>query len=44
MKRLFLLFPAAFLALAACDANDGPAEELGEEIDEVTDEAENSVD
>jgi len=44
MKRLFMLFPAAFLALAACDTNDGPAEELGEEIDEVTDEAEDAVD
>lgn len=42
MKRLLLLFPAAFLFLAACE-NDGPAEELGEDIDEAADDLEDAT-
>lgn len=42
MKPHYLLFPAAFLFLAACE-NDGPAEELGEEVDEAADEMEDAA-
>lgn len=31
-------------SLAACDTNDGPAEEVGEEIDDAADEVEDAAD
>ena len=36
MKTIFAsLFAVGALSLAACDANDGPAEEVAEDIDNV---------
>ena len=39
MNRLLALLFAVLLAgpLAACDGNDGPVEEAGEEVDEALD-------
>lgn len=31
-------------SLAACDTNDGPAEEIGEEIDDAADEVDDATD
>ncbi|WP_417476670.1 hypothetical protein [Maricaulis sp.] len=45
MKRLLMLLPAAALFFAVgCDSNDGPMEELGEEVDEAAEDIEDSVD
>lgn len=38
------LLVAAVLGIAGCDMNDGPAEEVGENIDEAADELEDAVD
>ena len=32
------------LGLTACDTNDGPAEEIGEQIDDAADDVEDAVD
>ncbi|MBT8144803.1 MAG: hypothetical protein KJO55_08880 [Gammaproteobacteria bacterium] len=37
------LIAAGLLGLAACDINDGPAEELGENLDETAEELEDAV-
>lgn len=42
MIALFLSLGAA--GISACDTNDGPVEEAGEEIDEAADEIEDEVD
>lgn len=42
---MFAMGAAGTTMLAACeDANDGPVEEAGEEIDEAADEVEDAVD
>ncbi len=38
-----LLAPLFALSLAACDVNEGPAEEAGEAVDEAVDEAGDAV-
>ena len=45
-KSLVALLVAmgAIGGVAACDSNDGPLEEAGEELDEAGDEVEDSVD
>ena len=45
VKTFIAASSAAFLAggLAACDDNDGPAEQAGEKIDEATEEAADAV-
>ena len=42
MIALFLSLGAA--GISACDTNDGPVEEAGEEIDEAADDIEDEVD
>jgi predicted small secreted protein len=42
MIALFLSLGAA--GISACDTNDGPVEEAGEEIDDAADEIEDEVD
>ena len=42
IKRMFLLVLFA-LPLAACDTNDGPAEELGENLDNAAEETRDAV-
>ncbi|PWN56744.1 hypothetical protein [Abyssibacter profundi] len=41
-RTAFLAFLAALMisAFSACDSNDGPAEEFGEQVDETTEEVE----
>lgn len=41
---LAALIMAALLGMAGCDTNDGPAEELGESIDEAADDLEDAID
>tara|TARA_X000000368_G_scaffold270608_1_gene214477 strand:+ start:18848 stop:18991 length:144 start_codon:yes stop_codon:yes gene_type:complete len=46
MKNAFKLFGATLLiasSLAACDFQDGPAEEFGEDIDDAAEELQESV-
>lgn len=38
-----LVAAGAFGTLAACDSNDGPAEEIGEDIDDAAEEIEDST-
>lgn len=42
IKRMFLLVLFA-LPLAACDTNEGPAEELGENLDNAAEETRDAV-
>lgn len=42
IKRMFLLVLFA-LPLAACDTNDGPAEELGENVDNAAEETRDAM-
>lgn len=42
IKRMFLLVLFA-LPLAACDTNEGPAEELGENLDNAAEETQDAV-
>lgn len=42
IKRMFLLVLFA-LPLAACDTNDGPAEELGENLDNAAEDTKDAV-
>ncbi|MEQ8559112.1 MAG: hypothetical protein RIB03_12410 [Henriciella sp.] len=44
LALLFAIGAAGTGTLAACDANDGPVEEAGEEVDEAADEVEEEVD
>jgi hypothetical protein len=39
-----LLACAPMIGLAGCDDNDGPAEEVGEAVDEAAEEVEDAVD
>ncbi|GAB2878380.1 hypothetical protein ACCI51_08900 [Microbulbifer echini] len=45
MTKLTLIFSImlSVFALAACDINEGPAEELGESVDQTADKIGNSV-
>lgn len=45
MKKpiIAILMGLGAFGLAACDTNDGPVEEMGEEIDEAADEVEEEV-
>ncbi|UTF59771.1 hypothetical protein [Gilvimarinus sp. DA14] len=43
LKRILLLAVFA-LPLAACDTNDGPAEELGENLDNAAEETGDAMD
>ena len=45
MKKplIAILFGLGALGLAACDTNDGPVEEFGEEVDEAADEVEDEA-
>ncbi len=46
LRHLFLalLIATGATSLAACDLNEGPAEEAGEEIDEAAEDAEEQID
>lgn len=44
LALLFAMGAAGTTTLAACDSNDGPIEEAGEELDEAADDVEDSVD
>ncbi|MEM5516873.1 hypothetical protein WNY37_07915 [Henriciella sp. AS95] len=44
LALLFAFGAAGTSMIAACDSNDGPAEEAGEEIDEAADDVEDAVD
>ena len=39
----FLFATAALTTVAACDSNDGPMEEAGEELDDAADEVEDAT-
>lgn len=41
---LFAIGAAGTSTLAACDSNDGPLEEAGENMDEAADDVEDAVD
>tara|TARA_R100000365_G_C2748118_1_gene78926 strand:+ start:2106 stop:2246 length:141 start_codon:yes stop_codon:yes gene_type:complete len=45
MKKpiIAILLGLGAFGLAACDTNDGPAEEMGEEIDDAADEVEDEM-
>ena len=43
-SRLTLITLFGLAPLAACDTNDGPAEETGEAIDEAAEETEDAID
>ena len=45
MKKplIAILFGLGAFGLAACDTNEGPAEELGEEFDDAADEIEDET-
>jgi len=44
LALLFAMGAVGTSALAACDSNDGPLEEAGEDMDEAADDVEDSVD
>ena len=46
MKKpiIAILLGLGAFGLAACDTNDGPVEEFGEEVDDAADDAEDAVD
>lgn len=46
MKKpvIAILLSLGVFGLAACDTNDGPAEEFGEEVDDAADDLEDETD
>ncbi|KCZ55884.1 hypothetical protein HY29_09775 [Hyphomonas beringensis] len=46
MKKpiIAILLGLGAFGLAACDSNDGPAEELGEEVDDAADDVQDELD
>lgn len=43
VHRLLLIALIAIFGVAGCDAGDGPAEEMGEAIDDTAEDASNAV-